>query len=619
MKTIILSIITVFLSLLACERIIDEKRELNHLDNDEIWESEELAMLFLNKVYASALPGFRAAANTSMSDESFGTGTGNMMFGLLTKENSYGNFLEYWNNIRRVNIILEEAHKGGLDEEIVALFRGQSFFLRAWMYWEMVLLYGGVPIVEEVADIQDTEKHLVARKPARECVEFMIRDLDSAMVLLPPAWGASDYGRVTRSAAAALKGRILLFWASPQFNPADEGQRWQQAYEANRLARLMAEGDGHALSEDFQSIFIDEELSPEPLFITGFDDNSRSHGYEDQVRPRSMSNSNAAVSSAPNWDLVCSFPMKDGFPVKDHAGYNEQEFWKDRDPRLYATVAWNGMQWDFDEVEGRRLQWTFLGNKVDGGTNASLTGFYLKKHINTSIPRISTFRTPTDWVEIRLAEVYLNLAEAATETGRDAEALELLGIIRERAGIENSNGSYGITATSGEELLEAVLLERKLELAFENKRHWDLRRRNMFINDLGGTPKLNGSRRHGIIVQIDTAYIFSLDPGLHYRYDTVINKITGDTTIVTLNPDTAIVHFHEHIADTVMDMSLSHDRYFDILFNTDMDPAEINFIQPKYNFYFIPENEMEKNANLRQTINWTSVDPFDPLADPQNR
>jgi hypothetical protein len=307
--------------------------------------------------------------------------------------------------------------------------------------------------------------------------------------------------------------------------------------------------------------------------------------------------------------------MKDGLPIEGHPDYDKHYFWRNRDPRLDATVAYNGMRWDFAEVEGARIQWTFWGNKTDGGTNSSLTGFYLKKNVDTSIPRLSTNKTPTDWIEIRLAEVYLNLAECAAELELISEARDLLMAIRERAGIENTTGTYGITATTREEMVEAVMLERKIELAFEDKRHWDMRRRNMFINDLGGTPKLNGTKRHGIMTVIDTAYIFSLDPGIHYRYDTIINKYTHDTTVVTLNPDTAIVHFMQVIADTIQDLSGTHDDYFDIMFDTELDPAEINFLQPQYNFYFMPETEMEKNRNLRQTIYWTTVDPFDPLAD----
>lgn len=601
--------------LLGCESIIDEKRELNHLDNDMVWQNEELANLFLNKIYASALPGFRGASNTSISDEATGTGTGDMMFGLLTKEDNYGNFLEFWNNIRRANILLEEVNKGTLDQETRGYLRGQAYFLRGWMYWEMVKYYGGVPIVTEAIDIQDTEEHMMFRNSARECVARIIADLDSATALLPDRWDAADYGRITRIASASLKGRVLLFFASPQFNPRNDMQRWQDAYNANHAAMVMAENAGHALYNEFENIFIDEDNTDEAIFVVRFDNATKYHSFEDNVRPRSMSNSNSTVSCTPNWDFVRSFPMKDGLPIEGHPGYDENYFWKNRDPRLDATVAYNGMRWDFSEVEEERIQWTFSGNKVDGGTNSSLTGFYLKKSINTTIPRLSTIKTPTDWIEIRLAEVYLNLAEAAAELGLISEARDLLMKIRERAGIDNTNGSYGISATTREEMVEAVMLERKIELAFEDKRHWDMRRRNMFINDLGSTPKLNGMKRHGIQVVLDTAAIFSLDAGIHYRYDTIINKFTHDTTVVTLNPDTAIVHFLEVIADTIRNLAVTHDDYFNIIFNTELDPSEINFLQPKYNFYFIPETEMEKNRNLRQTINWTTVDPFDPLAD----
>ncbi|MBN2761758.1 MAG: RagB/SusD family nutrient uptake outer membrane protein, partial [Bacteroidales bacterium] len=158
------------------------------------------------------------------------------------------------------------------------------------------------------------------------------------------------------------------------------------------------------------------------------------------------------------------------------------------------------------------------------------------------------------------------------------------------------DGSYGITASGKEEMVEAVMFERKIELAFENKRHWDLRRRNMFVNVLNNTPKINGTKRHGISIELDTAYICSLDPGVRDKKDSVF------------------AHFENLIMDTV-DLDEYYDTFFNTTYNVEMDPVEINFLQPQYNFYYIPVSEMEKNINMQQTIYWTEVNPFDPLAE----
>ncbi|MBN1414483.1 MAG: RagB/SusD family nutrient uptake outer membrane protein [Bacteroidales bacterium] len=591
----------IFIFLMAwftgCEEVLD-KRELNAIDGQDIWNDMTLANLYLNNIYGSALPTFSGTESTNISDESVGTGTGNMMYGMLTKTESYGNFTSNkWYIIRELNLLINGVPKGNLSEEDKDLLMGQAYFLRAWTYWELVKYYGGVPLILKVLDPAKIDDYLVGRNSAHECIAQIIEDLDMAIDLLPSTW-PEERGRVTRAAAAALKGRVLLFYASPQFNPDNLGQRWQSAYDANLEAKNICEEDGHALYGNYARIFLDEASTKEAIFFTIYDAVNKPNGYETSVRPRSVSNTKDAVSSAPNWDFVKSYPMADGLPAKDHPEYDSIFFWKNRDPRFYATIAYNGMKWDFEGTENR-VQWTYHGNTVEPTTTArgaTTTGFYLKKNINTSIPVTETPYGSTDWIEIRLAEVYLNLAECAVELGIINEAKDLLILIRDRAGIEPGDGSYGITASTREEMLEAVMLERKIELAFENKRHWDLRRRNMYINDLYNTPKINGSKRHGMIVELDTAYICSLDPGLRDKKDSVF------------------LHFEEVIMDTI-DLDTDYETFFNTNYNVELDEFEINFLQPKYNFYYIPEDEMEKNIKMQQTIYWTEVNPFDPLAE----
>ena len=596
MKRIILLSYAMML-LVGCEDVLD-KRELNAIDGQDIWNDVSLANLYLNNVYGSALPMFGGTDNTNISDESLGSGTGYMMYGMLTKDGDYGNFnSNKWYIIRELNLLLDGVPEGSMPAEDKDLLLGQAYFLRAWTYWEMVKYYGGVPIILEVFDPAQIDEYLVGRNSAHECIALIVDDLDKAIGLLPADW-PGERGRVTRAAAAALKGRVLLYYASPQFNPGNLSQRWQDAYDANTEARTISEEDGHVLYNNYERIFLDEDNSAEAIFIRVYDAVSIYNGYENSVRPRSVSNQKDAVSSAPNWDFVQSYPMSDGRPVKDHPDYDSIYFWKNRDPRFYATIAYNGMEWEFEGSENKYL-WCHQGNITEPTTTArgaTPTGFYLKKNINTSILPTETPFGPTDWIEIRLAEVYLNLAECAAELNLIDEAKSLLILIRERAGIEAGDGSYGIVASNKDEMLEAVMLERKIELSFENKRHWDLRRRNMFINDLNQTPKINGTKRHGISVVLDTAYIHSLDPGVRSKKDSVFT------------------HFEKVIMDT-LDLDEYYEAFFITDYNVELDVIEINFLQPKYNFYYIPVSEMEKNINMRQTIYWTEVDPFDPLAE----
>jgi hypothetical protein len=594
-RAVILSIIMMLF--MGCEDVLD-KRELNAIDGQDIWNDITLANLYLNNVYGSALPTFGGTDNTNISDESVGSGTGYMMYGMLTKDDAYGNFTSNkWYIIRELNLLLEGVPEGKLSEEDKQMLLGQAYFLRAWTYWELVKYYGGVPLVLTVFDPAQPDEYLVGRNSAHECIAQIIDDLDKAIGFLPSDW-PGERGRVTRAAAAALKGRVLLFYASPQFNPDNINQRWQDAYTANTEAKTICEEDGHELYSNYAKIFLDEGKTTEAIFFTVYDAVNKYNGYEASVRPRSVSNQKDAVSSTPNWDFVKSYPMVDGKPAKGHPEYDSIFFWKNRDPRFYATIAYNGMEWKFEDSENKYL-WCYQGNKIEPSTTArgaTTTGFYLKKNIDTSIPLTETPYGPTDWIEIRLAEVYLNLAECAAELNLIDEAKDLLIKIRMRAGIEAGDGSYGITASGKDDMVEAVMLERKIELAFENKRHWDLRRRNMFINDLNQTPKINGTRRHGISIALDTAYIASLDPGIRVK------------------KDSAFSHFEMVIMDT-LDLDEYYGTFFHTTYNIELDEQDINFLQPKYNFYYIPVSELEKNINMQQTINWTEVNPFDPLAE----
>lgn len=567
----------------SCEDVLD-KRELDAVDNEDVWNTPALANLYLNRLYTFGIPGFGGNANTNISDESYGSGTGNMMYGMLQFTDGYGNFgVSIYSNIRQINILLDQIEQGSLSEEEKNEIKGQALFLRAWIYWEMVKLYGGVPMIMEPQDPNLGDDLFAERDPASRCIELIIQDLDEAIGMLPSSWPAGQYGRITRAAAAALKGRVLLFYASPQFNPGESAERWTQAYEANKQAKAIAEGDGYGLYSNFENVFLDEG-NQEAIFVTVYDGSLKFHGYENSVRPASVSNS-GATSGNPTWEFVEAFPMADGRPIEGHPDYDPEVYWQNRDPRFYATVAYNSAEWIFEERESAR-QWTYNFNDQEG-VNNTRTGFYVRKNVDESIPLTETNRIPTDWIEIRFAEVMLNLAESANEAGHTSEAYTELKAIRERAGIEpGADDNYGLQpGMSTEEMREAIMLERQIELAYEDKRHWDLRRRNLYEKEL------NGTRRTGIQTELNTEYIASLE---------------------AIPDDSATWYFENVMRDTI-DWGNNYTLYFDTDFDINLDEMDINYLQPKYNFYFLPQSALEKDPKLEQTVNWEGG-TFDPLA-----
>jgi starch-binding outer membrane protein, SusD/RagB family len=587
MKKIIYLICAV--ALMGCNKVLDVK-DHDVIYDEEFWSNETYAELFLNKIYLYTLPTFAGTSNANFACECPGSGDGEM-YGELAISDDYGNYsADTYGYIRRLNLFLSKIDAASFSASNIAYMKGQAYFLRAWEYWGMILYYGGVPLVYDVVDPSDNASVMVARSSAKACVTAIVADLDSAINLLPASWTSSERGRVTRAAAAALKGRVLLFYASPQFNPDGLTERWDSAYAANKKAKEYCDADGYALYSKFSRVFLDD--NSEQIFFTVYDGTNRSHSYENSVRPASETASGSGHINNPTWELVKAFPMANGLPITNSSsGYDEDYFWNNRDPRFYATIAYNGCYWGLSSTASRR-QWTYESNTQEATTKLTLTGFYCRKNIDTTVLAKNTAIGTTDWVEIRYAEVLLNLAECAAVLGYVDEAKTQLIAIRKRAEIESGDGSYGITATTSSDMLDAVMNERRVELAFENKRYWDLRRRNMYISDLSSNVlKINGTRRHKLTITLDTTYI-------------------RDTYNPSVKP---LVFFENYIRDTA-DLNNNYFRYF-VHTVEEVESTDINYLQPKYNFFYLPQTELDKNANLKQTINWTESDYFDPLAD----
>ncbi|HEV8265132.1 MAG TPA: RagB/SusD family nutrient uptake outer membrane protein, partial [Gemmatimonadales bacterium] len=203
--------------------------------------------------------------------------------------------------------------------------------------------------------------------------------------------------------------------------------------------------------------------------------------------------------------------------------------------------------------------------------NPTPSGFYTRKAVDPAADAFEAFNGQTQWIEIRFAEVLLNLAEAANAVGNPQEAYDQLIALRARAGIDPGTGLYGLDAgLSGAPLQNAILLERRIELAYEAKRYWDLRRNRLF------ETLLNGTRRHGLRITL---------------------LVPADTTWTRLR-------------DTVDLESRYHQFFAHQVINLDTQSA-INW-RSNYYFYAIPKEHLDRNHNLQQTLGWPGG-TFDPL------
>jgi len=567
----------------------------------DVWDDPQKATLYVNDLYERSNPsGF--GGNSGNSDESPGGYT--LMYGLATPETNTGAFsVATYQTIRYINIAIEELNSSEMKPIDIAMIKGQVHFLRAWVYWDkLVKYYGGVPLILDVID-PFTRDINVPRSTTKDCIEQIIADLDIAAANLPAEWPDYEYARVTRGAALALKGRILLFWASPQFNPNNNIDRWQKAYDANKSALDTLDTDGYKLLRNFDEIFTEEEGNDEAIFIVAYDGITFTHEWERDCRPEYAGG--LGTENNPTWNLVKAYPMRNGLKITDpESGYDSAQFWEDRDPRFYETIAYNGCDWEFSGIsESMVLNYMYYikddrtgivkrdtnGNpKIEALTESfSSTGFFCKKGINNvGISTSKVTESDVNWIEIRFAEVMLNFAECANEIGNNDEALEQLYDLRKRVRIDRySDDYYGLDPNMNQdELREAIMTERQIELAFENKRYWDLRRRNAFTGGANSVLTLNGTKRYANIMILDSAF----------RYEI----------------------FQDSLEDGLIDLSKSSElsKYFDSYLVEENEP--FNYLI-NYNFFGLPYDVLDKSPAIEQTEGWDYAGDgrFDPLAE----
>ena len=663
-KILIISITTSLIFVTGCKKdFLEEKRDLTGV-NEEVFKDPLLANAYVDFVY-----GLFLAPNNAQT-LSWTLATNNIQFAQTTEEFpgetnwnkpgwstvSYlnGHALGYfgspltgsianntWTRMKQINTFLSNIDKHGLSSDITNPLKGQLYFWRAWQYFDLVRLYGGVPLVLEPQDPISTgeiSSLQIPRSKTSDCIAQIVSDLDMAASLLPGKWDGSDWGRITSGAAAAFKGRVLLTWASPLFNRTDDVSRWQAAYDANLAAKTLLEANGFGLFTDggftdgkaWGNMWFKEVDNPEAVIVYGYNNSNSSgqlknNGWEQACRPKAI---NGGSSLSPTKQMVDAFPMKDGkMPGASTYTYDANKFYKDRDPRFYKTFAYNGAIWPYQANSNYKL-WTYYwwknaseatpSNKTET-LGANNSGIYLAKATapNANNSGGNFQYSGTDYMQMRFAEVVLNLAESAIGINKLSEGLELIKSIRERAGVENLDGAYGLaTAISRDELFAAVLNERKIEFAYEGKRFYDLRRWMLFNNDYGtcarlGVTPLNDTRRTGYYITVKkpdgTPYVAaqSVDP--------LIKPATGNAPVI--NRDSAFANTSAYNAY----VDYLYDNYFVVNERDNIDPTTNDWKFKWFNqYYFFGFNSSILNSSsyLEQTKDWdglTGQGTFDPL------
>ncbi|MEO6230538.1 MAG: RagB/SusD family nutrient uptake outer membrane protein [Ferruginibacter sp.] len=525
-----------------------------------------------------------------------------------------------YTRIRTANFLLEKiAEKGGkLSNDFKSKAKGQMYLLRALQYFDLVRIYGGVPIVTKVENASNTNTDIQhPRATASECFKFIAADLDSAAALLPMRWDGANYGRLSAAGALAMKSRVLLTAASPLFNKDwnNAGNtKWQDALTAGLAAETALTSAGYGLygssAKDWAEMWYknDNSFNKEAIIVQELSKSTASSGITSNGWERSIrlaKQTGGGGIAAPK-EMIDLFPMSDGSRPEVGVNYDSTLFFMGRDPRFYRTFAFSGTKWPVKEASVQDVVWLYrwkYGSNSYGYSdgNSVQSAAVVKKMTNP--PGASTVDglafSGTDIVEYRYAELLLNIAECYAANGDIANCMLYIGKIRERVGIPSAN-NYGLgTLASKNAAIEACLYERRVELAYEGKRFWDLQRWMLYNDDatadnstnsiLGITP-LNGTVRSTRLWQYKTT-ASSADPLLATRPNISIDPDAANFSSQLI----ALKDFYE--ANLV---TLPSDQPLDRVGST---PVTIQFRQ---NYYISGLNSSVLSLNpwLQQTIGW---------------
>jgi hypothetical protein len=590
----------------------------------QIWQQEAAVQYLLNDAYQFIMPNFTyeyTANNYNMhliSDENYFSGNDNFgkkvfnLNGFLTSDEcryvgakyqgtTYGDNRYF--DVAKCNLAIKNLPGStGIPEGGKKELLGQFYALRGMMYFGLTKIYGGMPLVLEPQNPQNLT--LGGRQKARVMFDQIVKDYDSALVNLENVTydPTTERGKLTKYAVLCLKAQALKWWASPLFNPNGDATRWQKAYDAIEKAYNECNGK-FSLLADYSKIFqLEGTANPEAIIVRSYSASQPKKFQQVEQRSRPASEGgNANDVYNPSQQMLNAYTTKDGRPLSDTNYskssyiYDETLFWLNRDPRFDATFVWNGAVWPLSSKTGRK-QWTYAGAKYDG-TAESSKPLYVKRFSNPGLAKTAVVAANDlggngyDWIEYRFAELVLDYAEAANETGKLQLAKDLVQKIRVRAGIVAGNFNYGLDlATNKDEMRDLILNERMVEFAFEGKRPEDLRRtRRMHL--LQGTIAQ--------MVQLQPAYTNAVKD-----LETAIgtNALGLDPNL--LRRDTLDINNKASLA-----------KYFKLPYVWTPPAANGNFAMPQSYYFFSLSNQfLNSTPLLNQTIGWEGG-TFDPLSE----
>lgn len=463
--------------------------EASYLEKEDIFSDWNRTQSFLSDIYASLPLGFTpvgGAMRASAADDAefvldyssvqkFNDGSWSS---IQTLDDQWG---QMYSGIRAVNLLLEEVKGRTFDDykwtdtyvDEMTQFNNyphEARFLRAFFYLQLIQRYGSVPLITTV--LTEDEANAISPTSYDDIVNYIVSECDAIIPLLPVSYtaftSAKETGRATKGAAMALKARTLLYAASPLHNPSGTVQKWVDAAKA---AKDIINTTTYSLEANYNA-FLNNVTSKE-LILERREGNQ--NYFERANFPIGYEGGN--TGNCPTQNLVDAYEMRtNGLSISDPlSGYNPLDPYAGRDPRFALTILYNT-----STFKSKPLEIWVGGANAAPKTNATKTGYYLKKYVIEAVsldPNSTSTRQHT-WVLFRYGEVLLNYAEAMNEAyGPESAsdlgmtALQAVNLIRTRAKMPVF--PVGLTKDQFRSKLQN---ERRVELAFEEHRFWDIRR-----------------------------------------------------------------------------------------------------------------------------------------------
>ena len=613
------------------------------------------------------------------------------------------------------DVIVKVRQHDGLTAIQKDWAEGQARFFRATRYFRLFKRFGGTPIVRDLQStiLADSLILRIPRRSTKETFDFMIEDLTTAANMLPARWEEeiNDWGRITSGACLALAGYIANYYASPVFNRQDDQTRWQTAYELNKKAidklteghfGLSYEGNPGENAANWAKIWCNvyggESSNSEAVYMAicnnaGGDASDQLYNCTEQkLRP---SNCGGAGGITPSAEMVDAFPMADG-KRPEEAGqytYNKKLFFLNRDPRFYRTFAFPGTKWGFSgSITGNlannypknengqlipsneyRLQNYAWYTDPAEALNAGKTGFFTDS-LGTSGKSVYVRKKSQDFglgmspmyvfdseqgfqrngqpmMGMRYAEVLLNFAEAACGANHLDEAWNALVKVRQRVGYTGDCGLDAAIRGDRARMFEAILYERRIELAYEGKRFDDCHRWMLWDGGEGqgeidgapasweptgwggntcrylGVKPLNEVALHFIEMYIDPAIYMGkkdreYDPFRLGLLNTPVTLTLSEDFTTHVENDTLLVYANADV-ESLAKFYLNTLQRKDVVTQTSLDTGGTEYLLPKWDkkcyFMGLASSDEGANPNVVQTIGWNSIfggmGVFDPLSD----